>query len=257
MILALTNTSYASGLTQAEFDEVIDKLETIYAPIISSHQGKLVMSKRWEFRSANAFAYRTDNKWGMEISGGLARHPQMTKDAFALALCHELGHLLGGAPKFQTPVKKIYTNEGQADYYASLKCLRTYFLNDNNEAIIAKVKAPLVLSKSCKKAHKDKRDQSICIRTGLAALDTGNFLAAVSRTAQLAKIETPDQTVVTKTNDAHPTTQCRIDTLFQGALCDKNVNDLLTDDNELSDACHAANGDKTGLRPACWYKSEK
>ena len=35
----------------------------------------------------------------VRVSGRYARLPTMTQDALAVAICHELGHFLGGFPK--------------------------------------------------------------------------------------------------------------------------------------------------------------
>lgn len=245
-----------AGISEARFNEIADKIGNIYSPIISSLGGKLIVNKRWTFASANPFAYRSQDKWTLELFGGLARHPLMTEDAFALAVCHELGHLLGGAPKFKDPIKQLYSNEGEADYFAALKCLRFYFMSEDNEAFLSKVKIPEILARSCKKSYSKKTEQAICIRIGLAGLENGKLFASLEKTSE-PSFETPDRSVVPMTDDKHPHAQCRLDTYLRGAICNKPLHDDLSDEDETIGACHKLNGDSIGLRPSCWFSPEK
>ena len=57
------------------------------------------------------------------IFGGLARVESMTKDAMAISICHELGHLLSEGPKKYNGT----TVEGMSDYFSVGDCLRKYF----------------------------------------------------------------------------------------------------------------------------------
>ena len=47
--------------------------------------------------------------------------------------------------------------------------------------------------------------------------------------------------------------QCRLDTYFQGSLCDKDVNDEV-DNSDAEGVCTLAQGYTFGTRPLCWYK---
>lgn len=249
------NLKSNTGISQIQFNKVIDRLLKIYTPIISQLNAKFVINGRWEFASANAFAFRYDDKYGVEIAGGLARHPLMTEDAFALAVCHEIGHLIGGIPKNKKPILEIYSNEGQADYFATLKCLRVYFAKDNNSLINSRSAVPESLKNSCIKIYRNQKARDLCIRIGLASLDAGRFHAAVNKTAN-PSFDTPDLNIVKDTFDDHPKAQCRLDTYLQGALCARSVNEKLSDEDEVSGACHTLRGDSIGLRPTCWFKSK-
>lgn len=83
----------------------------------------------------NASAQRMGSTWVVNMYGGLARHNEITIDGFALVLCHEIGHHLGGAPKYGG-FNTWGTNEGGSDYFATLKCLRRIFQNDDNTKAI-------------------------------------------------------------------------------------------------------------------------
>jgi hypothetical protein len=240
------------GLTEAQFNAVIDKVETIYAPIVSNMGGKLKINRKWDDGTVNANATRLGG-WIVNMYGGLARHSTITEDGFALVLCHEIGHHLGGAPKVGMILNKWASNEGQSDYFATLKCLRNTFKNDNNKSLVRKLNAPETLVKACNKAWKNSEDRAICVRNGMAGVSVAGLFAAL-RNKPEAQFDTPDTNVVKKTDDAHPAHQCRLDTYFAGALCEKDVNEDVSQKDEVKGTCHGSTGHKIGLRPLCWFK---
>lgn len=241
------------GITEAEFNAVIDRFEPIYAPIVSRMGGKLKINRKWTDGTVNASAQQFFGSWNVNMFGGLARHEKITADGFALVLCHELGHHLGGASKVGNFLMRWASNEGQSDYFATLKCLRIGWLNDNNEAIVAKMNAPKFLVDSCNKAFGDKAERALCVRGGMAGASVAGLFAAM-RNKPEAQFNTPDANVVTKTNDAHPAHQCRLDTYFQGALCEKSHNEDVSQKDEVQGTCHGSTGHTVGLRPLCWFK---
>jgi hypothetical protein len=244
----------AGGLTEAQFNAVIDRIEPIYAPVVASRGGKLKINRKWTDGTVNANATEFFGTWTVNMYGGLARHEKITEDGFSLVLCHELGHHMGGAPKVALNfLMKWASNEGQADYWATLKCLRTVWAHDNNEAIVRSMNAPQVLIDACNKNHGDKADRSICIRGGMAGASVSALFAAM-RNKPEAQFNTPDTSVVSRTNDAHPDFQCRLDTYFQGALCEKAFTEDVSQKDEVTGTCHASTGYTVGLRPLCWFK---
>ncbi|MGE3608109.1 MAG: hypothetical protein AB7I27_00880 [Bacteriovoracaceae bacterium] len=243
------------GITKAQFDAVIDKVEGVYSTIVSSMGGKLAVERNWDDETVNAYAMRTGSTWQVAMFGGLARHEAITKDGFSLVICHEIGHHIGGAPKKIGYYSSSWaSNEGQADYFATLKCLRRVWMNDNNTAIVKKLNAPESLVSACTKQWANATDRAICIRGGMAGDSVARLFQALRQQPAPAKFETPDPKVVTRTNDAHPDTQCRLDTYFQGALCEVSFNDDVSNSSEVTGTCHASTGQKSGLRPLCWFK---
>lgn len=249
----------SGGLTEAQFNSVIDKLEVIYAPIVSEMGGKLKIKRLWTNDKANASAIRGifwGKNWVVNMYGGLARHDSITEDGFALVLCHELGHHLGGTPKYSGVLgigERFAASEGQADYFATLKCLRKAFLNDNNKEIISRMDVPATLASSCAKAWPNQADYSICVRSGMAGVSVSGFFSSMRR-IPAARFETPDPKVVKKNFHKHPEPQCRLDTYFQGALCEKSFNDDVSQEDEVLNTCHVTSGHKVGVRPFCWNK---
>ena len=242
-----------NGITEEKFNAVIDKIEAIYSPIVDSMGGKLFIERSWSDGTVNAYARRSGKAWMVNMFGGLARHDTITEDGFALVLCHEIGHHLGGAPKAGMFLNRWASNEGQSDYFATLKCLRQTFINDNNAEIIAKMEVPAALSSACQKAHPNKVDSDICIRNGMAGKSVSDLFAAM-RSLPAGKFDTPDTSVVRKTDNKHPAHQCRLDTYFQGALCEKSMSEEVSQKDEVKGTCHGSTGHTVGLRPLCWFK---
>jgi hypothetical protein len=243
------------GISQDQFNSVIDKVEVIYSPVVSNMGGKLIVNRKWEDATVNANATRLGG-WIVNMYGGLARHQTITEDGFALVMCHELGHHIGGAPKVGSFLNKWASNEGQSDYFATLKCLRKVFLNDKNQALLRKMNAPKALVDACSKAWPNKDDRAICVRSGMAGASVAALFAALRQKPE-AKFDTPDTKVVTKTDDAHPAHQCRLDTYFQGALCEIGMNEDVSQKDEVKGTCHKSIGHNIGLRPLCWFRPSK
>jgi len=91
-----------SGISEAQFNKVIDRVDSLFKSKIQSLGAQLVFNRNWNDGTVNAYAQRDQsnpNVWNVAMFGGLARHPQMTEDGFAVVVCHELGHHLGGALK--------------------------------------------------------------------------------------------------------------------------------------------------------------
>jgi len=242
------------GITQEQFNAVIDQVEAIYSPIVSTEGGKLMVERKWDDGTVNAYAQRLGSTWKVSMFGGLARHDTITEDGFRLVICHEIGHHIGGAPRKSSYYSSTWaSNEGQADYFSTLKCLRRVWMHEDNESVISHMDIPEALSKSCREAWGETPDYAICVRGGMAGDSVARLFAAL-RTQAPAKFETPDAKVVIKTDDNHPATQCRLDTYFQGALCEVSFNEDVSTSSEVKGTCHGSIGHTVGVRPLCWFK---
>ncbi len=246
-----------SNLDEVKFNEVIDSVLAVYDPIVSSMGGKLKVERNWEDGTVNAYASRRGGTWNVAMFGGLARHQAITPDGFALVVCHELGHHIGGAPKKKSWMSSWASNEGQSDYFATLKCLRKTFRNDNNIEIMAKVQVPAAVVSTCATQFNNADDQALCQRGAMAGMSTARLFQELRKQPESPKFTTPDSKVVSKTDDAHPGTQCRLDTYFAGAICAELDADDVHQSNEDEGVCYRANGDKTGVRPLCWFAAKK
>ena len=248
----LVGDKAAGGISEEQFNSVIDRVEAMYAPIVAQHGGNLTVVRKWTDGTVNAYAEQEGKEWKVSMFGGLARHKTITEDGMALVICHEIGHHLAGAPRYSDS-DDWASNEGQSDYFATTKCLRRVWEKDNNLEIIAKMDLPVSLVDACEKNWTEAADRAVCKRASMSGMSVANLFAALGW-SKVPKFETPDQKVVAATNDNHPAAQCRLDTYFQGSLCEVPYSTDFDSASEVTGACHSSTGQSVGLRPLCWFK---
>ena len=245
----------ANSMTATQYNEVMDRIAELYIPIVKEKGALFRIERLWNDATVNAFASRNGDVWSIHMHGGIARHEYNSVDGLALVSCHEVGHHLGGAPKAGGDSSATWvTNEGQSDYFATMKCFRLYALKDDNQAIISQMDIPRVVEKSCDAQFTDSEERAICIRGAMAGYDLGRVLADISWPKRDISFDTPSRKKVWWTRDTHPKAQCRLDTYFQGALC---TEDYLTEfdlDDPRVGACSRERGDDIGPRPRCWFR---
>lgn len=242
-----------ANIDEAKFNEIIDKVFTVYEPIVADMGGELNVIRNWEDGTVNAYAHRQGGTWNVAMFGGLARHETITEDGFALVVCHEIGHHIGGAPKKRSIWSSWATNEGQADYFATLKCLRKVFKAEDNAKILAKQDIPETVISTCAAQFSSIEDQLICQRGAMAGLSTAKLFQALRSQSTEPAFDTPDTNIVSRTDHNHPQTQCRLDTYFSGAICSIIDTDDVDQDDESIGVCYRKNGDTIGNRPLCWF----
>lgn len=169
-----------SGITKLEFVRAIKAVERAYQPDVEARGAELVIHNMWTDGTVNAQAYREGSTWHVDAFGGLARYPGMRYEGFVLVLCHEVGHHLGGRPRYgrNTDWGSV---EGQADYWATLSCMK-------------RVAPALSLPGSVVLAH---------VLADLGGEPTPRW-------------STPDFSRVSETFESHPRAQCRLDTYGAG-----------------------------------------
>jgi hypothetical protein len=262
--------SLSTEMTEEKFNKIIDQADVIYAPIIEQLGGTLKFNRKWNNGTVNASAQRMGSTYVVNMYGGLAKHPAVTADAFALVVCHELGHHIGGAPKIGSSVtnnsnatgwggsgggSQWASNEGQSDYFAGLKCLRKMFLNDDNIKIISTMNIPADVTSTCDQVHGEaSEDSAICARITMAGYSTAELFTVLRKLKKKPKTVTPDSKIVSRTNHSHPAPQCRLDTYFQAAVCDKDFKEDVSQTDEKVATCHRTADYKVGIRPLCWFK---
>jgi hypothetical protein len=238
---------HALGISEEAFNKVMDRAQELYEPIIAERGGTLVIKRLWSNPTVNASAQQSGGNWVLNMYGGLARHAAVTTEGFALVVCHELGHHLGGFPKYSGGLSWA-SNEGSSDYFATLKCLRKVLPSDsipeNTDAFAAK---------TCQDTYPEGTDRNLCLANSLAGSSIAKLFQALRGQEVAPAFNTPDVSVVEKTYDGHPGTQCRLDTYFQGALCTKPVSEDVSQTSPAPGACTASQGFTQGLRPVCWY----
>lgn len=237
----------ANDMTEARFNEIIDKVVAVYQPIFRKQMRYLHVVRNWKSDTVNAAAQKMLRLHFVMMFGGLARHNDVTDDAFALVVCHEIGHHLAGAPRYPA---RWASNEGQSDYWGAMKCFRRAFMNDHNVEIMADRDIPEIVTNKCQSSFKTPEEIALCQRTAMAGKSLGTLL----NRSKPVYFDRPDPNVVERTVHAHPAGQCRLDTYFQAALCTSAIDDGTSSRNPNKGVCSRQNGRTVGVRPLCWYK---
>ena len=232
-----------ASMSEARFHEIIDQVGKVYAPVIEAKGKQLQFEYNWTDGTVNAYAYQEGNVWHVAMFGGLARSPEITDDGFMAVVCHELGHHLGGAPKYKGQGNTWASNEGQSDYWAMLKCMRKVLENEDNETIVANMKIDPIVTQKCDSQYNLPKENALCRRLAMAGYSLAQLLGG-------GKFSTPDRTVVQRTSDSHPASQCRLDTYFASALCTADLSVDVSDTDATVGTCMSG----IGARPACWFK---
>lgn len=210
--------SAATGISQKTFETVLDTLENHYAPIMRARGCPLQVNRLWNDGTVNAQAYIEDGKCQIDMFGGLARYKGMTQNGFLMVACHELGHHLGGAPRYGHNTDWAAV-EGQADYFATLRCMKALGKSSSaGSLVLAKVLADLA---------------------GDAAPSRG----------------TRDGSVRMSILESHPPAQCRLDTYDMGRVC-RATGDLSMADPKPGTCFDypTATTYGSGSRPRCWFR---
>lgn len=244
------------GVTEKEFNAVIDQADAVYSPIVKSHGASLNFNRLWTDSTVNASAYQSGDNWEVNMYGGLARRSEVTVDGFTLVVCHELGHHLAGFP-----FSGWAANEGESDFFATHKCAPTLWSEDTEENAKAREVVDPQPKKRCDEIYKTEDAQNLCYRIAMAGKSLANLLGALN--GKKPDWNTPDKSTVRRTNNNHPKAQCRLDTYMAGAVClsefDRMVipgsgNSLKSEEESSFHHCTKSRQFEVGLRPTCWFK---
>jgi uncharacterized protein YkwD len=232
----------ASNITEEEFNQVLDDIEAVYQPIISGMGATFQLERAWSDSTVNAYADQkgcpgTGCKMIVHMYGGMARRSEMNVAGFGLVACHEIGHHLGGFPLWDN--SPWASNEGNSDFYANYVCAPRVF---------SRLPVPAVsqLAKDkCDAAWSDQPGRESCYKGLDGGLALSKLLAVLGST-KIPQLDTPDPTVVEKTQSKHPKAQCRLDSYLAGSLCSKayDVNQIPKDELAFC-----------ATRPKCWFKA--
>jgi hypothetical protein len=237
----------AAGVTEKSYNAHINKALLLFGPYVAFTGNILSIEKRWQSElPGSSVNYAHPPIFEVVLNGAAFRTPTMTDDGMAFMICHEIGHIIGGDPKYSPGYWPSV--EGQASYAASNLCLREFFKDEDN----SETKAPLVVTQECSKTYSDREEASLCIRTVMA----GYIFAENYRQFKLLpgefhkefppiSFEKKDPSEVRETNRSYPSPQCQFDTAFAAALCEKGKNftvDVFRDPDQF-----------TCTRPRCWY----
>lgn len=255
-----------ANMTEQEFSQIIDSIIDPYRDVVASHGGNLEVKKLWTNSTVNASAQQIGSSWIVNMYGGLARRPEVTQDGFALVVCHELGHHLGGYAFYGNG--QWAASEGQSDYFASQACARRVWAADTAKNAEFRNNVHPTAKSGCDTAWQTEADQNLCYRIAMAGESLAGLLAALGNAT--VDFDRPDTSKVSTTNTRHPKGQCRLDTYFAGALCKAEFDPMVIPgrnhpqgqtsvDAEREAAkysCTRAAFHAMGNRPRCWFKPQ-
>jgi hypothetical protein len=233
------------------FVEILNQVTPLYDQQIESMGVKFKVLYEWLGTTENARAVKDYNNWSIFFDGSLYVNDNITNDAFALAVCHEIGHLIGGAPFING---ERYSVEGQADFWAAAVCLRKYF---KSYPTITTPTKPAQLK--CDSEYGPSGEREICYRSIAAAEALSLFFARA--TPIKPNLNSTDQHISSNTAYKHPAPQCRLDTYVAASLCTPvagSQDDLLFFKKRLTTdfLCKGKEVEKIEKRPSCWFNSK-
>ena len=250
--LHLQDGMFDNGMTEETFNAVIDEVETYYKPIISGHGADLIIERNWKDATVNAYASQSGSTWTIAMFGGLARRPEVTPDGFAMVVCHEMGHHLGGFPF----VSGWAAAEGTSDYFAMHACAKALWAHSENTT----EQIDSVARELCDTNLDPNQDRALCYREMNAGYSLANLLGALGGTK--VSFSTPDKSIVKRTYSSHPKAQCRLDTYVAGTLCGLKWDDAVIPQTEAESSKYvctnkSVDGYDIQARPRCWFKPSK
>jgi|GEM_PF-2569483 len=135
-------TSGSCVVTQLDYENMMTNFRELY--------GDLRVTAVWSENRPQAFARRGE----LVVSGGFARKSDISLGGLLIVTCHEVGHAL------------FSHNEGEADYFATQKCLKAYFNSFKGEMRLLVKQAPQRVVSFC--GLQSELSQEVC-KAGLVA----------------------------------------------------------------------------------------
>lgn len=241
--------------TQEKFNTITSRVAGLYAGTIRERDVEFKIIQDWESDVVNAYAQKFTNVWQLTFKGGLYREAAVTDDALALVACHEMGHLIGGAPYINGSDSQL-SIEGQSDFWGSSVCIKRYFKEFPETVYLEEGFSKYTCDIQY---YGDEEAKNICYRTVKAGTSMATMLAGPEGKVDF---ESPDYNRLSYTSQKHPAAQCRLDTYTAGALCELDDTSLAFDDKTAKTKltteflCNdrTSNSDiKVERRPKCWF----
>jgi hypothetical protein len=243
----------------AELEGLKTEFARVYTEEFAQLGGPFKVNFFRSIPSLYSFATIKNGSYEVAIMGGNLDKRVMDLDSLRLLVCHEIGHFLGGAPKriLLDPTEDQPWNsvEGAADYYASLKCMKRVLKDQDHAVVLEGREVRDAITTPCRTRYENQDDQSLCIRSALAAEKLSLFFAISAQSTLVPQVETPDTSRVERTRFEHPPLQCRLDTYWAGILCPVPTNQSLDDKNPNRGACQEAADGLPQARPPCWFRA--
>ena len=247
LLLVLVASSAQAAISKDAFDQVLDLVESAYSQDFLALNQRLRIDRYWQSDNKKASAWKIEDDQGelstIRLDGGIARHIEITNDAFLFIVCHEDGHHLAGTPRIWK-----FSVEGQADYFGASECMRRLLPRLSEEDQVPYTPAAKIVRSKCAQVFANQDERTQCIRIAWAGEALSRFFAE-SKELPSPNFEIRDQTIVVGVTLGAASPQCRLDTYLAAALCDHaNNTDAKPGQRWL---CRGAND--PAVRPACWF----
>lgn len=238
------------GVNERTFHQVLDLAERVYLGEFLARNLRLQLQRDWHRDEHRASASQQEDRLGkiavVTVSGGIARDTAVTRDAFVLIVCHEIGHHLAGPPQ-----RWGFSAEGQADYFAASECARRLLPLLPDYAATAAQPLPRSLERECDAVFGNEDDAYLCLRIAVAGEALGRYFAS-RRGIPLPELAAQAPQTASETRFLAADPQCRLDTYHAAALCNQGDNRHLAP--HLRWLCTDAVRQRAALRPDCWYR---
>ncbi len=246
------DSEWDNGYPESRYNLVLDTFQRVIGPKVAATGAQFTIERDWSDGSVNCFSWKNSVEFGIEIPGGMARYDFITEEAFIMVICHEIGHVLGGAPH-----NNMTSIEGQSDYFSALKCARWMM-----PEIVPAAPAPNqpvpdyqeAVNNACERAYPEGAGRDICLRSVTGAHPLSRLYAKVSGGPTQPSILTPTapELDVRTTLSTHPKPQCRLDSLVRGSLCPVSVDSTVSYSDPYAGSCGPQLSPEFG-RPGCWF----
>lgn len=206
----------AAGVGSADFERAASLVEGVYGPQAREMGHQLRIRRFWATTAVDAWANQLPTGiWEIRITGGLARHPRMTRDGLVLILCHEMGHFLGGEPK--DPRQAWMSVEGQADDFATRECFPRIMAGQDHRPWARENEVPADVLERCEGVYPDQNRALLCARSVVAGM-AGLLMLQETFGGDVPAYGESDPTQTLFDLPTYPSPQCRLDTYLNAAL---------------------------------------
>ncbi|WP_127717380.1 hypothetical protein [Halobacteriovorax sp. HLS] len=212
LLIYILTFSAMGSITQDQFNAVPKVVLEQMQQEIESSGLEISLNLDFESPTVNAGASRKNGKGVINLHGGYAKISPMTVETFALTVCHELGHLIGGMPKVM-PTHK-YSTEAQSDYFATNYCLKKFLKGRVKEVEIPKFHRDL-----CQQKYNSTEELVLCynlMKISIDQLAVDNYLKPKQSHNDPLSLDS-SKIALTQYND-YPPVSCRYTTYIYGAL---------------------------------------
>ena len=224
--------------TKSELQQKVGLVMGSMYSVISSLP-RFVIYKFQDYKATNederwrlGFEVNTSNppNLTLEASGRLCG-TELSEDAVLLILCHEVGHVAGGAPYRRFNYSDIpFSTESAADFFATSVCMPAVLKNQDNSNFIKQFESNPNIRSVCKNEENDS-GKALCARIALASLTLSQQQYNTYETPSEDKNPGPPPSLNATSNinrkvikpsfveDMHSKPQCRLDTYLAGLQC--------------------------------------